>query len=97
MAPFVDGHCDAVQDDGLAVTGLCSLHHPVGEVVEPGGRRSERIRLTVEFLRYWADEPEVDANFPKVASDFLNAEHAWFGKHTAMDLGPEVSMSALWR
>ena len=79
MAPFVDGHCDAVQDDGLAVTGLRGLHHPGGEVVEPGGRRGERVRLTVAFLRHWADEPEVDADFSKVAGHFFNTEQTRFG------------------
>ena len=96
MAPFVDGHCDTVEDGGLAVTGLGSLDHPDGEVVESGGRRGERVSLTVEFLRHWADEPEVDAHFSEVAGNFLNAEHTWFGEHTSVDLGPEVGMSALW-
>ena len=79
MAPFVYGHCHAVQDHSLAVPSLSGSHYLGGEVVEPGGRRGERVRLAIEFFSHWTDEPEVYADFPEVAGHFFDTKHTRLG------------------
>ena len=97
MTPFVDGNRDAVEHRSLAVSSFGGGDHVGGEVVEAGSSRGEGVRLAVKFLGNGADEPKVYAIVAQVTSDLFDAEHVRFGLDTPVDLGPEVSVSALGR
>ena len=57
MTPFVNGDCNPVKHRSLAVPSLSRFHHMSGEVMQSGGRRGERISLSVELFGDRTYEP----------------------------------------
>ena len=57
VTPFVNGACNPVKHRSLAVPSLSRFHHLSGEVMQSGGRRGERVSLTVELFGDRTYEP----------------------------------------
>ena len=57
MPPFIYGDCNPVKHRSSTVPSLSRFHHMSGEVMQSGGRRGERISLSVELFGNRTYEP----------------------------------------